>query len=88
MPTPKDVIRRLVTDLQELEEDRDILSFVLAAMRVTYPEFDARALLQEAREHPRFRDAVQARYKPLLEVLDLADVKELLEKLPPSKYPH
>lgn len=84
MPTEKDIIKRLIQELQNCEVEMKCLGFALAAMRTAHPEFPALELLEEARQHRQFRIDVQERYKPLLDAMELVDLTELLKKLPPT----
>jgi hypothetical protein len=88
MPTEKDLIRRLVKELQDYEVEIKALGLVLAVMRIDHPAFPALELLEEARLYPQFREEVQMRYKPLLQEMESVEVSDLLDKIPPSKYLH
>jgi hypothetical protein len=86
MPTEKDLVRRLVQELQDYEVEMKALGLVLAAMRRDHPAFPALELLEEARLYPQFREDVQMRYKTLLQEMESVELSDLLDKLPPSKY--
>jgi hypothetical protein len=86
VPTEKDLIKRLIQELQNCEVEMKCLGFALAAMRTSHPEFPALELLEEARQHRQFQIDVQERYKPLLEAMEKVDIEELLKILPRTKY--
>jgi hypothetical protein len=88
MPTEKELVRRLVQDLFEMELENTILHRILAAIRRTNPEIPVLETLAVARGSQELRQSVEDRYKPLLQAMEDVELSDLLDKLPPSKYLH
>jgi hypothetical protein len=84
METEKDLIKKLILQLMEYEIEQRALGAVLATMRKEFPVFPALEALRQFRENPENRQYVEARYRSLLEAMDLVDTIRLLEKMPPS----
>ncbi len=88
MPTEKDLVRRLIQELLEMEVENTILHCLLEGIRLTNPEIPVLEVLAVARASQELRQSVEARYKRLFEAMESVELSDLLDKLPPSKYLH